>query len=235
MTFTVLVTIWSGQQFGWNSATFFLIAIISYVFKDRFKDWGKALGRKLLRPYIADKRTVLSTPLKEKTIGSISEMLSYPTQDEIGAEILEKSVLLKEEDLTQHFDAETILHYTRSLYLKEVEILRTHKTLPNIVSILRFDFQRFLGQMDDPFRRINFIDTENVDVDYVLIPRVYHIPLIISYQNLNETDQPPSIQAVRIVLNRKGIQRIENLDQITKLGPKTLDTGIYAPPKKGGV
>ena len=66
--------------------------------------------------------------------------------------------------------------------------------------------QKFLGKMDNPKKELFILDNKNLKK--VLGNRVYHIIMIIKYLK----DEQANYAKYKLVLDKKGIKRIERMD-----------------------
>jgi hypothetical protein len=69
-----------------------------------------------------------------------------------------------------------------------------------------------LARLDDPLHLSLTLDSENRAVE-CLMPKVYHIDLVLKYWPLVEkgAEQQPLLDYYRIVVDKKGMSRIEQL------------------------
>jgi len=102
---------------------------------------------------------------------------------------------------------EKILFYRKNLKIISKNFRRIYRSfeIDGINDILRFNISKFLQKMDDP-KKYLFIAGEN-DHQKIYGERVYHLNIVMKYIKAKET----VYKRFRIVLNRAGIKRIEEI------------------------
>ena len=79
--------------------------------------------------------------------------------------------------------------------------------------IIRFNFDRLRSRMDDPEELYRYIHPRTREVTETMCARVYHVNLVLRMTTGGGGD--PSnvhLDRVRVVLDRRGIQRVELID-----------------------
>ena len=76
-----------------------------------------------------------------------------------------------------------------------------------VLEVLRVNLRRYLKFMDDPIKEISFLDEEG-NVCFHKTKKVYHVYVGINWE---PKCGHPIFQNYKIVLNKKGIQRVELL------------------------
>ncbi len=82
----------------------------------------------------------------------------------------------------------------------------------NRYDILRLNIESFLPPLDDPLHQGLVMSRDN-QVHEMLMPKVYYLDMILKYSSLeDEEDQvAPIYDYIRLILNKKGLARIEQL------------------------
>ena len=80
-----------------------------------------------------------------------------------------------------------------------------------LVEVCRMDVSSWLAHTDDPQRRVRFADPVAGDVVVQKAPRVYHV--LLCFRAWARGAEPTAWQSLRVVVSRKGIQRLEMLDR----------------------
>ncbi len=184
---------------------FFTAIIIIYVFKDRIKEGINSVLSTKYFSNVYDQRTRISS-YPDKVIGDIKEKALFVDRaPQKIQDIRNKDHLTEIED---EWIKENIL-----LYKKKVVINNNHmrKEYDNhdfraLSDITRFSIQHFLSHMNDPEKTLKVL--KNNRVADVSGERVYHINVVVKMNHNNRT----KYKRTRIVLNKKGILRVESLN-----------------------
>jgi hypothetical protein len=185
------------------SYTTFSLFVLSYMFKDRIKDWVKNYFQKKLQNRFFDYITTITTE-----------------EDEIVAKIKRNFKFINKSDLPKYTSTDKPLSWMPKLelswgmhtivyYQNQIEILNsalknsysTHK-VTGIVEIFRFNIEPFAKKIDDSNEEI-FVLSKN-DYKGMKTMRTYHFYLIV-----NESGEGISFSKLwKIEFNRAGVQSV---------------------------
>lgn len=201
------VTLISKNKIGDFTLMVFIALVLVYIFKDRMKDILKIYFSNLVRKFFADKKIEIYTNHGHR-IGILRESFSFIREDEVPKQVRSA----RARDFTSKADED--LHDEEiMLYRKDIRLIseRFMETFPDfqidgINDITRFNVTHFLRRMDNPQVDV-FIPKKN-DYMKVIASRVYHINIVI--KNISDKNKI-SFNSLRIVLNRDGIKRIEEV------------------------
>ncbi len=199
-------------------ATLLFLGAIAYVFKDRIKELSKEYFNQRLKQYLPDFDILMFYKYfqedgseQQKFVGSCKEFFRYLQKKSLPPEISYIRDLGNSSELDPARD-EVIMHYSKKITLV------VQKTLSNIQFIrdmVRFDFTEFLNKLDDPNKVMSYFDPNSpTGIVTVEAPKVYHINVILRYSCSYQKDKKNSefhieYERLRIILNKKGILRIE--------------------------
>jgi hypothetical protein len=205
MTFAVLAAFYAEQFFVRNSASWGLIIILSYVFKDRIKEILRDLFGRLLPRLLADRIYRLQDPVNGKDVARSQVIIKFGVDKDQPQEIQ------KERDLgTNPFKSilppQNVMHYNRLISVQGKTLLENHSRLDAITEITRIRIDDWLKEMDDP-EEIHY-KLEDGKRKRVSGNRVYHIHLIASLKE-DRKGSVPRLFHYCLVLNRSGILRVE--------------------------
>jgi len=212
MVFATLVAFNAQQYFGNFTTPLFVALVISYVFKDRIKDLVKLYFHNNFRKRVFDYKTVIKDD--DNKIGLANERATLLESKHLNDEI-KKARIPKRFSLIQNgMRGEDII-----LYEKKIKIYNTALNenlngikVDGINDIIRFDVSNYLKNMDNPTKKIYYY--ENNDYSIIKAKRIYHINLVMLYK---DSKKNKVLKRFRIVLNRKGIVDIINLDKLGKI------------------
>lgn len=205
MTFAVGVAVLSIRYAQWSiySTQWIVAAVVAYIFKDRIKEWLRTLGSRQLSRWLADRRGILRDQSLGRRIGTVSETHRYVEPDR-----LERAVRdIRLSDPLAHLELERgeerIMCYTR-----EIELNGDDAPQQALTDILRYDFDRYTGRMDDPLAPVSVLAEDGVPRE-VMTPRVYRVGLVLHIADLSRTSPSSTLAFIRVVLTRRGIRRLE--------------------------
>ena len=108
---------------------------------------------------------------------------------------------------------EQVIRYEKVVVLHKNALAHVYADAPEITAlkdIMRFDIRPFLHKMDEPRERWSYLDGE--DVRTIRLPRVYYVNFIQRYE-MPDRRLPPAAERQRATLTRKGIRRVERIDE----------------------
>jgi len=186
---------------------FFVALVISYMFKDRIKEIFKQYFLSTTRKYLHDQNhSFFYNP--EQIIGSCSESVDFCSAESVPERVLELRNCDHITEIENGWCGQSIIHYQRHIQIFSSTLQKTLKDFPvkTVNDILRFNISKFLENMDNPQKMLYCVSGD--DLVKVASERVYHINLIMRF--LFE-DHKERFKRFRIILNRKGILRVEEV------------------------
>ena len=194
------------QYENWTT-TFFVVLVISYMFKDRIKammqDYLKANGQRLF----FDFRTTIHAQTTRRPLGVQRESFGFVHTDRIDPEVLRQRDRDRLDALENDYCGEHIVQYKRRTKLHPPLISAAFEEcgIDGISEIIQFDLTRFARKMDnskcpvfipgkDGYRRENG-------------RFVYHLHVVIRFQSGEQL----VYQHFRIVMTRDGVRRIDTV------------------------
>lgn len=213
MAFATVVTFLSQRLlFSELSILFFLIVVISYIGKDRIKDFLKVYLQARVRRFIYDFKTDIRSGFGKK-VGVCKESVSFVNELRVDPRILKVRHRDYMAEMVNGGFGETVILARKHVMLsaKNCRNLFADFKVDGIVDIMRLNVRKFLWKMDNPMRAV-FLPDENGGIRMVRGKRVYHINIIIKYGMEGRED---SYARYRIVLSRNGIKRIETFPIVT--------------------
>lgn len=203
--------IWLGSVFLINSAPFLIFTVLFYVAKDRIKDWLKSISYQQAFKLFSDYKTEIRSPDEKNHLGVIKESFSFIDENKLAKEI--KTIRNKEFHtiLEAIPRPETVLYYKRTVVISEPvkkELPRRH----DLSVIFRFNIHHFLLKASDPHESYVTIDPQTLKLVSLRLPKVYHLNLIIknTYPQTNNSFKI-ELQKLRLIIDKNGIKRIEQL------------------------
>jgi hypothetical protein len=216
MVFATMVAFFAQSIYGQISLPVFLALVVAYMFKDRIKDSGRALSARFLSKRLFDYRTRIQTQDGERDLGYVREKMVHVRPK--GREKAAPSDVLAVRRSDPHYEPEllgtpeVVIHYAKQVTLRKDAfryLAEDGLFISAINDITRLDIRSFLRKMDDPYEeRLVLRDGK---VERVRCQRTYHLNLISVF---GSEDGTTTCERTLVVLNRKGIVRIEQFEAL---------------------
>jgi hypothetical protein len=207
MIFATAAAFFAHVKYENWTTTFFLILVISYMFKDRIKaltqDYLRAKGQRLF----FDFRTTIHGQTTGRALGIQRESFAFVPMAKLPPDIRQLRQHNQLDALDNDYCGEHAMLYKRhsSLYPARLAAAFSRSKADAIRQILHFDFTRFARKMENS--KANVFVPDNGSYHKETARRVYHLHLVIKFQ----AGDTPVYQYYRIVMTRGGILRIEEL------------------------
>jgi len=212
MLFTAVVMLFAQRRYSANSVPFIALAVISYIFKDRMKDWLKIWFTRRWTSWIADRQTEIKDYSNGQTLGMFKEAFSFVSPGKIPQEIMRRRNIDNISSIDGEGKPERVMKYEKEVTLYPASISRFHERRHALNDILRFNVIPLLSQADDP--NIDYLHlAPGVNVlETIPCLRVYHLNVITKYvyTDINGAEKI-ALERVRIVVTRDGILRLEKV------------------------
>ncbi|OIO04500.1 MAG: hypothetical protein COX65_00630 [Elusimicrobia bacterium CG_4_10_14_0_2_um_filter_56_8] len=213
MLFAVLVTLFFQSHFAMNSMPFVFAVVVSYIFKDRIKDWLKLLFSKNLTRWISDRKIdILDSSGGGKRIGLLKEAVTFISDRDIPPDIDRLRRLDNITSVDEEGKPERVFKYKKEILLYPDVIIKSHDRLRDLNDIMRFNIRELVGQADDSSVDYPYVDPVTGELRVAACARVYHLNMVIKYTYFDK-DKKVNIhyERIRIVLNKDGIVRLEEV------------------------
>ena len=212
MLFAVIATIYAQRKFSLNSWPFVFILVVSYIFKDRIKDWLKVFFSRSMVKWISDRQVEILDPLNDKKIGVLKEAFSFISSSSVPADISNIRNLDNITSIDEDGKPERVFKHEKKVVLFPGKILKFHERRKNITDIMRFNIGGFTAHADDSLVKHRYLEEESGDIETAICPRVYHINVIVKYVCLSAgQSEKIDYDRIRIILSKDGIARIEDV------------------------
>jgi hypothetical protein len=212
MLFAATTTVFAQNRYTNKSITFVVIVVISYIFKDRIKDWLKLAFSKGMTRWLADRKADIHDPLTGGKIGFYKEAFSFIRPDQVPPEVHNRRNVDNFSSIEGEGKPERVMKYEKEVTLYPDPILKVHERRKDLNDIMRFSIEDFLHQTDDPKVEYLHLNDEGDRLETLHCSRVYHVNMIVRYTSQDSSGRlQVSYERVRIVLNREGIIRLEEV------------------------
>lgn len=219
------------EDWGFRIIAITMLGIIAYVFKDRIKDLTKEYFNSRLKSWLPDFDVQMfythfdaEGRSQKAYLGSSQETMRYLQRKSLPPDIDYLRELGHRTELEPE-RIETVLHYNKKMRFELEASLRDHfgqAEIRRIHDVLRFDVSHFLAKMADPRQKMSYFTTHK-GILTTEAPRVYHLNMVFRYrvshfQEGKMVDQATDYERLRVILNKKGIVRVETVVPRGELG-----------------
>jgi len=205
-----ILFVWQGRVFVINSEPFILATVILYVLKDRIKETIRNVSYKKALKWFPDFTTEIRSPDNKTSLGELDESFAYISEDKLSPEILKarnKEFHAILEDLHR---PETVIYFKKILKITGGRKKNARRNSLN--TIFRFNIHRFMYKADNPFQGYFTIDDTTKAMQFLHLPKVYHINIIMKSTVTDDKGATFSeIKKFRLVADKNGIKRIEQI------------------------
>ena len=212
MLFAVLATIYAQNRYTMNSVPFVLIIVISYIFKDRIKDWLKLLFSRNLTRWLSDREIKIMDPCNSKKIGLLKEAFTFIPTAAVPPDISRIRKIDNITSIDEDGKPERVFKYKKEIALYPEKILGSHDRRKDLKDIMRFNIKDFITQADDSCVEYPFADPATGQIRTSVCSRVYHMNMVIKYSYADAKGvKMIHFDRIRIVLNKEGLVRLEEV------------------------
>lgn len=202
--------VWKSSNFVINSFPFVALAVFLYIIKDRIKEGFKTYYSKKARHWFPDYSTEI-TNSKGFKVGRLTENFAFIEANQLPTGFLKIRNHHFHEELQALHRHETIIQYKREIMLYS-PINYSGDRRRELTTIFRFNIHRFLQKASDAFQAKLTLDTYTQEITKRILPKVYHLNLIIrnsfSQKGLTPKEE---IKTYRVVIDKNGIKRVEQI------------------------
>ena len=218
MLFAVVVTIWAQSVYDMASLYFIGIAVASYMVKDRIKEHGKRILGKRVARFLPDK----IVEVRDLETGTLIGKCQEAVQILHSTNLVDPAVLaLRHIDHTSTTATdgrpETVVRYTKQVSLNSEALAGRNTSSPALNDIIRFNLHRLRSRMEEPSEIHNIVDPKTLQIVGVRCDRVYHVNLVLRFTTESKGQPRTETERVRVVLDRRGIRRIEHIGRSSRL------------------
>lgn len=211
MVFAVFTGIWAQMAYGMNTGPFIVALVLSYVLKDRIKDWIKRYYSAFIAYRLWDRSTQIIDPTHGEAVGRCREQVEYLSKNKIPAAILKTRHAGTPDSVEAQAKQESCIRYNKEIRLDGKNIDVNHGRLSDVNDIMRFNIWRMLILADDPKHDVRLFNVSEAHVETVVCPKVYHLNIILSFYS-GLAHELVSSERVRVVFDRDGIRHLDLLN-----------------------
>ena len=212
MLFATAAAIYAQSRYTVKSLPFVGIVVVSYIFKDRIKDWLKLYFSRGITRWLADRKVDILDPLHGTRIGAFKEGFSFITGESVPPDISHRRNIDNITSMDEEGKPERVFKYEKEVSLYPDRIARHHERLHDLNDIMRFSIREFTLRADDPETDYLCLNPATRDLKALRCARVYHVNMVIKYAVRDAAGREKATYGrVRIVLDKNGIVRLEEV------------------------
>lgn len=199
--------VWLGTIFVINSEPFIIIAVFFYIIKDRLKEWLKSYSYLQASKWYPDYTTTIKSSDDKKELGYLKEYFAFIDPKQLPDDLRQIRNVDFNTVLEPFERPENIIFYKKVVEINPPVIgSRRH----GLKFVFRFNIHQFLNKAADPTETHLMIEPSTRKLVSVRFSKVYHLNLIIRTTFPSDgTGTKQEIKALRLVIDKNGIKRIE--------------------------
>jgi hypothetical protein len=211
MLFATLAILTIQSRWGVSmSMAFVSTMVIAYVVKDRIKELGKRHLENLLPTSLPDHKITV-TDDSGTSIGMATESFTVVDAKEAPHPVRTLRFSDLESRPAIKGRPEHVWCYEKNIKLWPEALSAQFSGASGLTDIMRVNLESMLSRMDDAWEVYRHIHPETREVCETRCARMYHINII--FELGSETGEPTLIRS-RLVMNKKGIQRIDTIHDV---------------------
>lgn len=191
-----------------------VIVVLAYAVKDRMKAFLQNVFAGWIAKRFPDRKWTIFDRERGREVGSVHERAGFLPFRSLPAEVLERRRVTREHALEEQARPERVLWHQKTV---EVEPVKRDESggesadFRMMTEIFRLNLRPWLVHTDDPNRAIVFADPDDALVYSATARRVYNINVVYRLNAEGPGSSAPW-HRLRLVVSRKGIERIEPID-----------------------
>ncbi len=211
MVFATVVAFYFQSVYGNFTLPVFVALVVGYMFKDRIKEISRAVFAGSLHARLYDRRININTLDGKYKLAVLREKMAFLKEKDLPQTVRAARQKDPFADLDNDAEGETILCHTKDIVLRADLFQKAFDDLPRISGlndIIRYDIHAYLKKMDDPVEKQLMLKKGQLKT--IAIHKVYHVNLVSCYTSIKPQFET-RYERLRLILNRKGIKRIEHI------------------------
>ncbi len=209
MLFAVLVTLWAQLRFDMFSTTFVFAAVVSYMLKDRIKEWGKQRLGRLFARWIPDKRLEVRDQTTGEVLGECRETVTIFDATRVDPSVRQLRHVDHQGKAATDGRPETVIRYHKQVSLSSEALQKRLHGVDGLNDIIRFNLSHLRDRMDEPYELHTIVDPETRQLVTMRCARVYHVNLVLRFTRSRGDSVEVETERVRVILDQRGIKRVE--------------------------
>ncbi|MBC7533360.1 MAG: hypothetical protein H7318_17450 [Oligoflexus sp.] len=212
----------SGSMQTLSISTFIVITALTfaYILKDRIKELGRGYFKGSVFRDLPDSNSkIVYRPSGEGAtsleIGFHEEKVAFVDVDHLPKDI--SALITKMAPERLNAEALSIIHYRKRVGLQGEKIRVLKRKIRALYTFFRLNVTSFLAPLDLPFEELA-VSTSRLQATVRQVPKVYYLDLVLHIKTMVEDDSRSEYEYYRIVIDKRGIKRIQKLPLPVEFG-----------------
>lgn len=204
-----------NQGATWGISTFIVITALTfaYILKDRIKELGRGYFKgSIFRDLPDSSSKIIYRPSGEGSkpleIGFHEEKAEFVDIDDLPKDIEKLIKAMAPERLNA--EALSIIHYRKRMGIQGVKIRGMKRKIRALYTFFRLNVTNYLSPLDLPYEELA-VSTSRLQATTRQVPKVYYVDLVMQITMGVEDEIKTEFEYFRMVLDKRGIKRIEKL------------------------
>lgn len=185
-----------------------ILVIVAYAVKDRMKAYLQGVFTGYIARRFPDRNWNIRERASGRSVGAGDERAGFLEFRHVPPDVLRLRRLTREHALEEQARPERVLWHRKSVEVMRPEGAKDLEGFPMLTEIFRLNVRQWLNNTDDPNRKVTFADPRDARIYSATARRVYNVNVI---YRLTHNESPATWHRLRIVVSRKGIERIDTI------------------------
>jgi hypothetical protein len=183
--------------------------VLAYMGKDRIKATLQNRFNNFIDRRYPNRKWIVRHGPSGAQIAAAEEKYRFVEPSELPPEVAQFRRDLQSDSLGETLELDSILHHRKAMTVDSGVVGTIDPRFDAITEILRIDVARWLTHTDDPSRTVTLTDPESGELIKAALPRAYDVTIL---HRLAPAGVNATWNGARVVLSRKGIRRVDQLD-----------------------
>lgn len=185
-----------------------LLVIVAYAIKDRMKAYLQGVFSGYIARRFPDRNWIIREREGDRPVGSGDERAGFLEFRHVPPDVLRLRRLTREHALEEQARPERVLWHRKTIEIERPEGATDLEVFPMLTEIFRLNVRQWLNNTDDPNRKVTFADPRDARIYSATARRVYNVNVV---YRLKHNDAADTWHRLRLVISRKGIERIDTI------------------------
>jgi hypothetical protein len=204
----------AGENF-WKSNGFLIMtaSMIAYILKDRIKENGRSFfSGKIFSQVPDNSERILYETASDRPVevGAVQEFTRFVEPEDLPLDVRQLRMQSFGDDLEAEDAPKNVIHYRKVVELYPKAIALMDYPIRAVHDILRINIAGYLTRFDDPQSGTDVISADG-RLAPLKLPKVYQMHIVLRHSLRGRRDQQEVFDHFKMVLNKRGIIRIERL------------------------
>ncbi|HUX14134.1 MAG TPA: hypothetical protein VMW87_13985 [Spirochaetia bacterium] len=204
MMFATSIAFLGQSTFGSLTTALFLLLVVSYMLKDRLKDFFRDLLRKSVSRRIFDRKAMLYDARRHSKLAVVRERTYFLENSQVDPGVIDLRNQGTFEQALARTTAESLFVYHKRIQLQTKTMRGIHRRIGGVADISILDLGGFLRHLAAQGGLVP-VESDRGVVELHPVKRIYHLNLIVHMRS----DVGADIRRYRLIVDASGIERIE--------------------------